>query len=132
MYRETWRRRIKKQQHANVSELQSYVVEEKRIANSKRSCRFLVGMDSQVGLGEVVRGRAASACLNAVLQPSMPDAISGDVYSCPMYFNTASNRADAPTKERERERERVSPPPDLLLPPWFAELDMGEFASFDA
>eukprot|EP00435_Cladocopium_sp_Y103_P074868 s5_g51.t2 len=36
-YSESWRSKLKKQQHINVSELQAYVLEEKRIANSRRS-----------------------------------------------------------------------------------------------
>ena len=68
LYRETWRRRISRVQHINASKLTAYVLEERRIA-SRGSCRFLTGMDSQVSLGAVVKGRSASR--------SMPDAISG-------------------------------------------------------
>ena len=116
LYRETWRRRIRRQQHINVSELHAYLLEEKRIAESQRCCRFLNGMDSQVGLGALVKGRAASPALNRLLQRSMPYAIAGDVYSFPMYFNTASNRADAPT------RNACPPPPALPKPQWFDAL----------
>lgn len=125
-YKESWRRRIGRPQHVNVSELQAFVTEEKRIANSTPSCRFLAGADSQVALGTVAKGRAASEKLNEVMRTSMPYAIGGDVYSLPMYYNTASNRADAPT------RGSLPPPPDLPLPAWYDELREGRFDAFDA
>ena len=124
-YKESWRRRIGRQQHVNVSELQAFVTEEKRIANSTPSCRYLAGADSQVALGTVAKGRAASERLNEVMRTSMPYAIGGDVYSLPMSYNTASNRADAPT------RGSLPPPPDLPLPAWYDELREGRFGAFD-
>ena len=108
--------------------MQAYVVEERRVAESRRSCRVINGMDSQVGLGALVKGRAASPALNRVLQRlcpvPVPFQISGDVYSCPTCFNTASNRADAPTKTS-------FPPGDLELPDWFDRLSSGDFTGFD-
>ena len=124
-FRECWRRRIHKPQHINVSELQSFLLEERRIANSSPSTRYLAGADSQVALGAVVKGRASSPKLNGVLQASLPYAIGGDVYSLPMYFNTASNRADAPT------RESTPPGPDMDIPAWFGDLIDGSYDSFD-
>ena len=59
-YRETWRRRIKRQQPVNVSELQSFLVEARRVANSTPSRRYLAGADSQVALGAVVKGARCS------------------------------------------------------------------------
>ena len=55
----------------------------------------------------------------------MPYAIGGDVYSLPMYYNTASNRADAPT------RGSLPPPPDLPMPAWYDELREGRYGAFD-
>lgn len=124
-YHECWRRRIRRQKHINVTELQAFVEEEKRIANSTPSLRVPFGLDSQVGLGAVAKGRAASSSLNAVLQQSMCYAIGGDVYTLPMYFNTASNRADGPT------RGSAPKGPDLPLPEWFGELAQGDADGFD-
>eukprot|EP00435_Cladocopium_sp_Y103_P050506 s1798_g15.t1 len=125
-YHETWRRRIRRPKHINVTELQAFAEEEKRIANSTPSLRVLTGLDSQVSLGTVAKGRAASKSLNNVMQQNMCYAIGGDVYSLPMYFNTASNRADGPT------RGTVPAPPDLALPFWFGELATGDCSGFDA
>ena len=49
-YRETWRRRIKRQQPVNVSELQSFLVEARSVANLLLR-EALAGADSQVALG---------------------------------------------------------------------------------
>ena len=124
-YHECWRRKIKRLKHINVTELQAFAEEEMRIANSTPSLRVPFGLDSQVGLGAVAKGRAASPSLNAVLQRSMCYAIGGDVYALPMYFNTASNRADGPT------RGTAPKLPDLPLPEWFGELAQGSTESFD-
>ena len=125
VYSESWRRLIRAEQHINVSELQAYVLEEKRVANATPSLRYLSGADSQVALGAVVKGRAASPKLNRVLQTTMPYAIGGDVYTLPMYYNTASNRADDPT------RGSSPSPPDLEEPPWLQQLATGDCAAFD-
>eukprot|EP00435_Cladocopium_sp_Y103_P061170 s1087_g22.t2 len=82
-------------------------------------------MDSQVALGAVVKGRAASAKLNGVLRRTMAYPIGSDIYSLPMYFNTASNRADGPT------RDALPQPPDLELPWWWSQFENGDFAEFD-
>ena len=102
-----------------------YRAREKRVANATPSLRYLSGADSQVALGAVVKGRAASPKLNRVLQTTMPYAIGGDVYTLPMYFNTASNRADDPTWGSSPS------PPDLDEPPWLQQLVNGDCAAFD-
>ena len=124
-YHETWRREIRRKVHINVSELRAYVEEEKRIANATPSLRCPFGNDSQVTLGAVVKGRAASRQLNRVLPQSMGYAIGGDVYTLPMCFNTASNRADGPTRRRDPD------PPDLEVPEWYSEIENGDATGFD-
>ena len=125
-YEEQWRRKIiRAAQHINISELSAFTHEERRVANSTPSTRCPVGLDSQVSLGTVVKGRSASRPLNNVMQKSMCYAIGGDVYSLPMYYNTASNRADGPT------RESAPAEPDLPLPPWYDDVCNGHYESFD-
>lgn len=125
-YKESWRRRIRRRQHINVSELESYVIHEKRVCQRTSSKRVPFGLDSQVSLGAVVKGRAASPKLNSVLRRSLAYPIGADVYSLPMYFNTASNRADGPT------RDSVPLAPDLPLPEWWNQLCSGDYGAFDA
>lgn len=103
-YHETWRWPIRWPKHINITELQAFVTEESRTANPFPASRILFGLDSQVSLG-------------AVVKHGMCFAIGGDVYSLPTYYNTASNRADNPT------RGLAPKPPDLDLPLWFSELE---------
>lgn len=83
LYSECWQWGINKTKHINILLLQALTLEEKRKANSRPSCRFWAGMGSQVGhtmgLGAIVKGRAASGSFSAVPQQPMPDAIAGDV-----------------------------------------------------
>lgn len=124
-YRETWRRRIKRQQPVNVSELQSFLVEARRVANSTPSRRYLAGADSQVALGAVVKGRAAAQKLNTTMQTTLPYVLGGDIFSLPMCFFTSSRRGDAPTGDADL------PELDLALPSWFEPLQIGRFDTND-
>ena len=101
------------------------MTEERRLANRKRSLRFPCGLDSQVVLGALVKGRAASPKLNQLMRRNMGYPVGADLYSLPMYHNTASNRADGPT--------RGCPPalPDLPVPTWWTSLEQGDYDSFD-
>ena len=122
----TWIKKVSRSQHINVLELKAIVAEEKRICERHQSIRVLAGLDSQVCLGALVKGRASSAPLNNILRQSMPYAISSDVYLQFMYFNTKHNRADGPSRDSEPE------PPDVPTPPWVDDLAADSTASFDA
>ena len=124
-YSEVWRREIRRKVHINVSELKAFVVEEKRICTGFSSIRYGSGLDSQVALGAIVKGRAASAHLNKVLRTSMAYPIGADVYALPMYYNTAFNRADGPT------RNSPPAPPDVKEPEWWDDLTKGNTWRFD-
>ena len=122
----TWVKRVARPQHINVLELKAIVAEEKRICERHQSIRVLAGLDSQVCLGALVKGRASSAALNNVLRQSMAYAVCSDVYLQFMYFNTKHNRADGPSRDRDPE------PPDIMKPAWVDELVSGSYSSFDA
>eukprot|EP00435_Cladocopium_sp_Y103_P013368 s3434_g3.t1 len=125
-YKVCWRRKIRRRRHINVSELDSYVIDEQRLANRYQSLRWPYGGDSQVALGAIVKGRAASAHLNKLLRRTMCFPLGADLYSLPVYYNTASNRADGPTRD-------TSPAePDMPLPDWWHQLCAGDHAGFDA
>ena len=124
-YKESWRRRIRRRQHINIIELESYVSEEKRICQRTCSKRVEFGLDSQVSLG-ALKCRAASPRLNSLLRCALAYPIGSDIYSLPMYFSTSSNRAGGPTRDSE------PLPPDLPLPDLWGELGRGEYAGFDA
>ena len=124
-YRETWRQEVRRPQHINVLELRAHLLEEKRISRRLRSRRVLFGLDSQVCIGAVVKGRAAIRALNYELKKSIPWAISSDIYSGCMYFQSGENRADGPTRHRDPD------PPDAPVPSWFDDVAAGTFESFD-
>ena len=124
-YVESWRRRAWRPMHINVLELKAHLYEEKRLATSKHALRVPFGIDSQVTLGAVVKGRAASKALNDEMKRSMCYPIGADLYGLYMYYASASNRADGPTRESPPE------PPDLDLPDWWEQLAAGDFRAFD-
>lgn len=111
--------------HINVGELRAGLKTEKILGHRRPSSRVLLGMDSQVALGSLVKGRSSSAALNAELARSIPLMLLQDTYFEGMYFNTAENRADQPTRGKEIE------PPVAPLPEWWDSLAREEYQSFD-
>ena len=124
-YRECWRSEVKKPLHINVLELRAHLREERRISSSHRSVRIPYGIDSQVCLGAVAKGRASARALNAEMRKSIPWALGSDLYADYMYYPSAFNRADGPT------RFKPPAPPDLDLPGWWDEVQDGSFEMFD-
>ena len=124
-YKEEWRAAHLKKRHINFTELGGYLREEARLAAVYESFRFLCGLDSQVSLGALIKGRSASKPLNALLQRSVAVVIGSDAYSGLGYFPSSVNRADAPT------RDAVPPPPDIELPTWWADAAAGDLSGFD-
>ena len=124
-YTETWRKPVNKSLHINVLELRAHLMEERRLSASYRSKRIPYGIDSQVCLGAVVKGRAASKALNYELRKSIPWAIGSDLYSLPMYYPSEFNRADGPT------RNSSPAPPDMEIPRWWPSAAAGDLFEFD-
>ena len=124
-YREEWRAPHIKKRHINFTELGAYLKEESRVAGRHSSARILYGLDSQVALGALVKGRSASKSLNSLLQRSIAIIVGSDVYSGFGYFPSSTNRADAPT------RDAVPPAPDVELPSWWESASQGDFSAFD-
>ena len=124
-YRECWRSEVKKSLHINVLELRAHLREERRISSSHKSVRIPYGIDSQVCLGAVAKGRASARALNVEMRKSIPWALGSDLYADYMYYPSASNRADGPT------RFKPPAPPDLDLPGWWDEVQNGKFEKFD-
>lgn len=124
-YREEWRCPHAKKRHINYTELGGFLKEESRLSRRYASARVLYGIDSQVSLGAIVKGRSASKSLNKLLQRSIPVMIGSDLYSGVGFFPSSTNRADAPT------RNAVPPPPDVGLPDWWEAAAAGDFAEMD-
>jgi len=120
-----WRKPHARAVHINVAELAAHLKEEKNLCKRHQSFRCLYGLDSQVSLGALVKGRSSSKCLSRLLQKSLLPMFSADAYSGVGFLPSAINRADAPTRDREVE------PPDMALPDWWEELSDGGFVGFD-
>ena len=105
--------------------MKALIAEEKRIAERFRCLRVLAGLDSQVCLGSLVKGRASSKAINNLLRQSMPYSISSDIQLHYMYYNTKHNRSDGPTRNKD------PAPPDMEQPLWVNDLQHGKTESFD-
>ena len=124
-YVEKWRKLARRRVHINILELKAHLEEERRLCNSHNHLRVPFGLDSQVSLGAVVKGRASSKALNLQLKASMCYPIGADIYGMYMYFASASNRADGPTRDGDPAA------PDLPEPAWWSELASGSTELFD-
>ena len=111
-YKETWRQQHKKQVHINIGELRAHLREESYLAPNSMSSRQLYGLDSQVSLGCLIKGRSSSKSLNQELLRSLPIMVGSDLYGFYMYYPSKLNRADGPT------RKAPPPPPDKEKPHW--------------
>eukprot|EP00438_Fugacium_kawagutii_P026439 Skav201238 [mRNA] locus=scaffold3524:39770:44044:- [translate_table: standard] len=124
-YVEDWRQPIRRKRHINVAELQAHLIAERRECANHRHCRILYALDSQVSIGALVKGRAAASLLNKQLQQSLGTVLGSDNYGLYLYYPSAFNRADQPT------RGAKPSPPDLALPRWWEDAAVGNFASLD-
>lgn len=112
-FKEVWRETVVKPQHINLLEAKAYLREERRMSVQRPISRVPFALDSQVCLGAFTKGRSSSVALNRLLKRNLCYPLGGGIFSFFMYFASALNRADAPTRKAD------PPPPDWLLPPWF-------------
>lgn len=124
-YSERWRRPHLRQVHINISELAAHLREEKLLADEAFSIRVPYGLDSQVALGSLVKGRSASPQLTSLLSRSIPTVLGRDVYGGYGFFPSGVNPADAPT------RHETVPPPSSAFPSWKDDVADGDFEKFD-
>ena len=124
-YIESWRRPYGRSCHINVGELEAHLRDEARLGATASSVRCLFGLDSQVALGCLIKGRSSSPSLNTLLLRSLPIYVGGDLYGLYGYFPSALNQADHPT------RGACPTPPDMDKPHWWDELAAGDARLFD-
>ena len=125
-YEERWRLHVEVPRHINILELKSFLREERLISYRGKHLRCLFGLDSQVCLGALCKGRASSSALNKELKRNVPHILGSDIYSFFMYFPSALNRADDPTRHAKPRA------PDLDLPEWWDAALEGDFSAYDA
>ena len=112
--------------HISIGELRAYLAAEKELGFARPSSRELFGLDSQVVLGLLSKGRSASPSLNWELSKSVPTILGFDLYHELFYFETSMNPSDDPTRGRKIRA------PTALLPEWWEEVASGCFSQFDS
>ena len=111
--------------HINLSELKAALEAEARKSRSSPNSRFLVGADSQVSLGSLIKGRSSSRGLNSLLRRFLPTILGCNVYTGWQYIASADNVSDDPTRRRDC---RVPP---QQVPEWLEQAFGGEFKAMD-
>ena len=111
--------------HINLSELKAALESEARKARLRPNSRFLIGADSQVSLGALIKGRSSSAGLNGLLRRFLPTVLAYNVYTGWQYLTSGDNVSDDPT----RQRECREPPQDV--PSWLSKALEGDFEEMD-
>ena len=125
-YKEEWRRPHPRSVHVNIGELRAHLLEAGRVGTNHMLKRIGYGLDSQVALGCLVKGRGSSKALNFELSKSIPICIGSDLYAAYGYWPSALNRADGPT------RAAAPAEPDQPLPTWWSSLLTGDHSALDA
>ncbi|CAE7810168.1 unnamed protein product, partial [Symbiodinium sp. KB8] len=125
-YKERWRKQYHGPEHINRKEVRAYLQEESFAARAGSRLRLLTGLDSQVALGALVKGRSASGALNVLLESSLGPYLGCGMYPHFLYYLSEFNPSDGPTRGRD------PPAPSGPMPQWWQSLAAGEFAEFDA
>ncbi len=89
----------KKDAHINIHEAAAVLRLLKNQALSKPRCRFAVGVDSNVALSALAKGRSPSYGLRPVLRRSACVALAGCLYPSYLFAPTRWNPADCPTRD---------------------------------
>ena len=124
-YKERWRMQCPAGKHINCLELKAYLLEEKRVSTAYKSKRYLSGLDSQVCLGALVKGRSSSPSLNRLLRSNLCYPLGSAIFNYHMYYPSEYNRADGPT------RHSAPAAPDVEAPEWMEDLSKGSTERFD-
>ena len=82
----TWSSRADSNLHINLLEMKAHLREERRLARSGRSLRVPQGLDSQVCLGALVKGRASSTALTREMRKGLGYGIGSNLYNFYMFF----------------------------------------------
>ena len=119
------RKEVRRRRHINLSELESILEVEERLARSQGDIRYLLGSDSQVALAAILKGRSSSPSLNKVLQRGLATVIGSGLYGSYGYVPSLANVGDDPT------RGVAVRSPERPVPEWLASALLGDFAVMD-
>ncbi|CAE7335394.1 Khsrp, partial [Symbiodinium sp. CCMP2456] len=86
---------------------------------------LLFGIDSQVTIGCIAKGRSASPRLNQLLARSIPEVLGFQSYPAPLYFPSKLNPSDDPT------RGLAVRGPAMELPSWWLRVLEGDPSELD-
>lgn len=111
--------------HINVGEVRSVLKAEKILGLRNPCRREMYGIDSQVALGALLKGRASSPALNSLLVQSLPHMLACESYFEGMYFSSKSNPSDDPT------RGAALRGASEMLPEWWDDVCNGNFEALD-
>eukprot|EP00439_Symbiodinium_sp_Y106_P076030 s796_g15.t1 len=125
-FRLRWKRRAACKRHINIGELRSFLRAERLGKRRSKASRLLIGGDSQVALGALLKGRSSSPSLNRELQKSLGPRLGLGLFPSYFYFPTSINPSNAQTRDRE------IPAPSRELPDWWHEALQGDFRGLDA
>lgn len=124
-YKAQWVTKVSSSSHINLLELKAFMIEEQKISSSVTGRRCLSGLDSQVCLGALTKGRSSSPAINNSLQRGLCYPLGSGLYNYYMYYLSEENRADGPS------RGRPPDPPSLDTPSWLLDLAEEKFEGFD-
>ena len=86
--------------HINVLEARSFLRALRLRAPAKDDMRFVHGLDSNVALGALVKGRTSSRLLLPAVKQSAALQVGFGLYPGPLFCPTRLNVSDAPTRDR--------------------------------
>ena len=114
--------------HINIQELRGVRTLVRRLARSDSGPRRqLVGIDSNVVVGCLSKGRSSSRDLNRVLRSFLPEQVFADIYVGVLGVSSKQNPADAPSRRRRTRRLAVDAPQE-----WAVRFVHGDLAAITA
>lgn len=116
---------FKRLNHINVNENLAYRSLRKYVGKTSPSSRFPVFLDSRVTMGCNAKGCSSSKQPNFYPSTSLPYVLGGDLYPHLLHQGTHDNVSD------DISRFVALRKPSEPIPPWFVDLQNGDFRKFD-
>ena len=112
--------------HINLLELESALELERKLSLRRFNCRYALGMDSQVALACLLKGRSSSFRMNELLQSRLGVMLGANLFGNYGFVPSLANTADDPTRG-QKIREIKTP-----TPKWLEAAVAGDFSLMDA